>query len=296
MFGYVKAFKPELRVCEFELYKAVYCGLCKDMGRRFGFWARFTLSYDFTFLALLHMALAEHDPELKPGRCEFNPLKKINCCQPGDSLTFAGDIAMLMLWHKLEDDHADGGFWKRLAAGGAMAFAGSAYRRAAIANPELAGTLRSAMAEQAALEQQGCTEPDRVCHPSAQMLGSVLETLSQNAGQRRVLYRLGYLLGRYVYLCDALDDLEQDEQEGGYNPLALAWAARPKEEQQSGESLRQQAVGSLYMTIAEAGTAFELLEVNRLEPILQNIIFLGLRKTVESISLPHKERPKQQKF
>ena len=57
MFGYVRACKPELKIKEYETYKAVYCSLCRLMGREYGLWSRFTLSYDFTFLALLNMSL-----------------------------------------------------------------------------------------------------------------------------------------------------------------------------------------------------------------------------------------------
>ena len=56
MFGYIRAAKPEMRIKEFELYKAVYCSLCKELGKSYGFLARLTLSYDFTFLALLNMS------------------------------------------------------------------------------------------------------------------------------------------------------------------------------------------------------------------------------------------------
>ena len=56
MFGYVKPYKPELRVRELEEYKAVYCGLCRELGQSFGLFARFTLSYDFAFLAMLKTA------------------------------------------------------------------------------------------------------------------------------------------------------------------------------------------------------------------------------------------------
>ena len=34
MFGYVKPCSAQLRVCEYETYKAVYCGLCKQLGDR----------------------------------------------------------------------------------------------------------------------------------------------------------------------------------------------------------------------------------------------------------------------
>lgn len=292
MFGYVKAWKPELRICEFEAYKAVYCGLCKDMGKRFGMWARFTLSYDFTFLAMLGMALEPSDPTISRTRCPVNPLKKVNTCNNSAALSFAGDVAMLMLWHKLEDNRADGGFAERAACGPAMLFVKGAYHTVAGNHGELAQRMKSAMAEQAKLEKEGCADLDRICHPSAHMLGSVLEELAHGeTGQARVLYRLGYLLGRYVYISDALDDLEQDRRTGGYNPLLLS----ADEAGDTDATTRERAQGSLFMTIAEAGTAYELLEIKRFAPILENILFLGLKKNVETIVLLHKDRPKDKK-
>lgn len=291
MFGYVKAYKPELRMCEFEAYKSVYCGLCKEMGKRFGLWARFTLSYDFTFLALVSMALAEEEPSITPGRCTFNPLKKANCCHSNSSLSFAADMAILMLWHKLDDNRRDGGFFERTGSRFAMGIIKKHYRAAAERNSEVAAVMAAAMSEQAELERQGCVEPDKICHPSAHILGSVLQSISKDATQGRVLYRLGYLMGRYVYLCDALDDMEQDEKSGGYNPF-LRLGKSPVES----ETLRDMAKGSLFMTIAEAGAAYELLDCKRFGSILENILYLGLRKNVEYIFLPRAERPKSQKF
>lgn len=289
MFGYVKAWKPELRICEFEAYKSVYCGLCKEMGKRFGLWSRFTLSYDFTFLAMLGMALAPNDPAVSRSRCPLNPLKRINTCHDSAALSFAGEVAILMLWHKLEDNRADGGLAQRLACVAVMPVVRGAYRKAAANHQELAGRMKDAMEEQARLEEEGCTDLDHICHPSAHMLGSVLEELAgEQSGQARVLYRLGYLLGRYVYISDALDDLEQDNRAGGYNPL-LRLAVEAGE---SDATTRERAKGSLFMTIAEAGTAYELLEIRRFGPILENILLLGLRKNVETIVLPQSARPK----
>ena len=42
MFGYLQIEKEELLVKEFETYKAVYCGLCKQMGKDYSF---FNASY-----------------------------------------------------------------------------------------------------------------------------------------------------------------------------------------------------------------------------------------------------------
>ena len=53
MFGYVRPLRDELKCRDFDLYRAVYCGLCRCMRRRYGLLAPMFLNYDFTFLALL---------------------------------------------------------------------------------------------------------------------------------------------------------------------------------------------------------------------------------------------------
>ena len=40
MFGYVRPYKSEMLVREFEQYKAVYCELCRVLGREYGLLAR----------------------------------------------------------------------------------------------------------------------------------------------------------------------------------------------------------------------------------------------------------------
>ena len=46
MYGYVRPDKGELKVSEYELYRAAYCGLCHALKKRCGFGARMALSYD----------------------------------------------------------------------------------------------------------------------------------------------------------------------------------------------------------------------------------------------------------
>ena len=53
MLGYIRTSQGELRVREYEVYRALYCGLCKHMGKCTGQCSRMTLSYDFVFLAAL---------------------------------------------------------------------------------------------------------------------------------------------------------------------------------------------------------------------------------------------------
>ena len=57
MFGYVRPVKCELKIKEWDMYQALYCGLCHALKERCGFAARFTVNYDFTFLALVMSAV-----------------------------------------------------------------------------------------------------------------------------------------------------------------------------------------------------------------------------------------------
>ena len=52
MFGYVRPVREELKCKDFDLYRATYCGLCRELRRKYGLLAPMFLNFDFTFLAL----------------------------------------------------------------------------------------------------------------------------------------------------------------------------------------------------------------------------------------------------
>lgn len=50
MFGYVRPSVRDLPEEELDRFRAMYCGLCHTLSRRYGQAARFILNYDFTYL------------------------------------------------------------------------------------------------------------------------------------------------------------------------------------------------------------------------------------------------------
>ena len=264
-----------MKISEYETYKSIYCGLCQQLGREYTPLARMTLSFDFTFLAALNMALAEDKPVYTKRKCPANPLKKCIMADLGEIQSHCCDCAVLMLWYKLEDDLKDHGTASRLRAAALYPAARLAYRKAAQRRPELDQLIGNNMRLQAETEAACTASVDLASEPTAQVLSGLFSTLSEDPVQKRVLERLGYLLGRYVYLCDALDDLEDDREKGNYNPFLADQSAGPEQ--------IETAIGTLYLTIAEAAKTFELLELKRFEPILANILYLGMKETVDSI-------------
>lgn len=272
MFGYVKPYNPELRVRELEEYKAVYCGLCKQLGRSFGVFARFTLSYDFAFLAMLKTALdREICPETERCACIAHPFCKRIRVRENAAMQMAARAAMISVYYKLLDDRADEGFFRRIGAALLLPFAKRARRKAlAFADGAAADEAAAKMsAAQAQLEAEKCQIPDAAAEPTANFLAAVLKNCAATAEQAAVLERFGYLLGRYVYLCDALDDLEDDRRRGRYNPFLYA-----------GGEAAIAAKNALFLTTAELSDDFDLLELHRYEGILENIIRIGLRAEV----------------
>lgn len=73
MFGYVRPYKPELLVKEYGQYKAVYCQLCRVLGDEYGVLARFALSYDCAFYAMLALSVTGGRVEEQKRRCVCNP-------------------------------------------------------------------------------------------------------------------------------------------------------------------------------------------------------------------------------
>ena len=275
MFGYVRVFQPELKVKEYEMYRGVYCALCKQLGKRYGFLSRMTLSYDFTFLALLKSAVSADACGFHQCRCPVHPLKKRNCCNPNSSIAFAADAAVLTVYHKCRDSIQDDGFWKSLSSRVLLPFAARAAKKASAANPQLAAVLEREMKRQAVLEQERCANIDQAAEPTAVMLSAMMATGETDEKQRRVLERLGYCLGRWVYLIDAVDDLDEDLKDGGYNPYIYSRSLKADDTQAIVDT-KAYVVLALNACLAECMAAYDLLDVKRFDGILRNILSGGM--------------------
>lgn len=276
MFGYVKPCQPELRVKELTAYKAVYCGLCGQLGHSFGLLARMTLSYDFAFYSMLWWAVHDERPTVEKKRCPFNPLKKRPMCTGGEALEVGADAAAILLYYKLLDNIRDGGVLHKLGYSLLRPFAASARKKAAARRPQHDAVIAQAMQRQTGIEQAGTASIDAACEPTATMLAGMFRLLSGDEMTARVLERLGYFLGRYIYLCDALDDLESDARTGNYNPLLLCCGGDT-------ERAMKRAKTSLNLTTAEAEKILALLPMRDFAPIIENIVTMGLQSTVREI-------------
>ena len=287
MFGYIKIYQPELKVAELEHYRGVYCALCRTLAKRYGLFAQWSLSYDFTFLALLQLSLSQDCPGFHKKRCPYHPLKKRSCCCSHTALDNAADAAVLLTYHKLKDTIADSGFFKSFLARLLLPFAAADRRRCQKHHPDWDEKVTECMDKQRKVEQAHSPSPDEAAEPTAELLSFLFSVTELDPSQARVLARLGYCMGRWIYMADALDDREHDRKTGNYNPLLAAAGTTA-----DGDAVRVRAIASLNGSLAECKAAYELLNICRFDGILRNVLEWGMPSVQQQLGIPKKERNK----
>ncbi len=273
MFGYIRACKPEMRIKEYELYKAVYCSLCKEMGKTYGIFSRFTLSYDFTFYALLNMALKTDCCSIQQKACTCNPLKKCQYLSDLNDTKMPAAASMILCYYKILDNINDEKGIKKLKYVFAKLFISSAYKKAARLYPTLDNIVLAYIENQNTIEKAKCDNIDMAAEPTAKCLAEMFKLISDDEMNKRCLERLGYSVGRYIYVLDAAVDLEDDIKLDRYNPLIAM--------NEQGKYSKEFIEGQLNICAYEAAKAFELLDIKKFKNILDNLIYLGLQDTLK---------------
>ncbi|HBL40618.1 MAG TPA: hypothetical protein DDY98_03235 [Ruminococcaceae bacterium] len=275
MFGYVKAYKPELKCKDYDIYQGVYCSVCRQLGHDYGVLARFVLNYDFTLLALVRLGVVEECCGFEKGHCSFNPTKKCMKCVNGQThLSFAAAAAILMCYYKISDNLSDEkNPFKRLLLWLIKPYFAVKRKKAKKKFAQIDLILSEAMAQQKQTEQTGAGV-DASAHPSATAMGRLL-ALDMPQEKQEALQRFGYLVGRWVYLADALDDCDKDRVSGNYNVFNRKFE---KEEEK-----KEYAAGTIRLTAAESGKCFESLQPKRFGAILENILQFGMEETLKKV-------------
>lgn len=274
MFGYVRPLIPELKVRELEDYKAVYCGLCRAMGKRYGLIARFTLNYDFAFLAMI-LAYQTDPCRFELCRCPVHPLKKRKTCLHMDALDVAADESLILSYQKLRDDAEDDGLLRGMGARIVARLLKPAYKKASKARPEFSYVVASCLEELHRMEQEQVRSIDRPADAFARILQAAAPDTGEPARDRAVRQML-YHVGRWIYLVDAWDDLAEDRKKQEYNPIEARYDGNAEEYV---EEMRTTLLHSRNL----ATGAYELARSERWDAVLSNIMYEGLPAVEELV-------------
>ncbi len=261
MFGYIQIDPDELKGKDWKTYRAFYCGVCMDLKERSGQRARLTLTYDMTFLALLLTSLYEGNTERQKRLCILHPAEK-GVCVRNPYTAYAADMSLLLVYHNLMDDWLD----EKKAL--SLAFARSvrqAYIRAAGKYPEKTKAVRRYLKALHELEETSSGGIDAAANLTGDLFAEIFRYKEDVWTED--LMRIGASLGRFIYLMDAWEDVEEDRKRGGYNPF-LSMADQP--------DFARNAESILTMAAAGMARGFERLPVVENVDILRNILYSGI--------------------
>ncbi len=274
MFGYVVVNKPELKIREYYEYRAYYCGLCKALQEKSGARGQFSLTYDMTFLALMLSALYEPKESEASSRCIAHPLEKqrVKC---NEMIAYVADMNLLLTWYKCKDDVQDEKKYSKALYGKSIEKRvkdiGSRY-------PRQEQAVRQNLDNLAALEREESNDIDALSGCFGRLLAEIF-AVRQDEWEKS-LRKIGFFMGRYIYIMDAYDDMERDKKKGSFNPFL-----EKGNEAGFDEWVRQ----LLQMSAVEFAGEFEKLPILEHVEILRNIIYSGVWTKYEEIREKRKQ-------
>lgn len=277
MFGYVKPLPGEMLLKEYELYKAIYCGLCRTGGKRVSRLTRLFLSYDFTALAALRLALTGEKAATVKARCPYS-LKKKPALECDEAFTYTAAAFACLGCCKAEDDVKDARGVKRLFKRLPLSLFKRMRKRADALYPGLYGEVKGRLEGLWAIENDGRSHSlDEYANGSAEAL-AVIASFGLDGKEAAIANEAGYHIGRYVYLLDAADDLREDGAKGRFNPLISCFGGLAE-----AEGRMDEVYGTLAASAVRFSAALGLAESGIYTDILENIARFGMENTAKAV-------------
>lgn len=274
MFGYVEPDKPELKIREFELFRGYYCSLCKTLGRSYGQISRLSLNYDLTFLAVLLDSVNEEATHGKVERCIAHPVRKRYTVTSNRFVEYAADMNIILTYYNLKDKWSDE---KNVLGALGSAALRRAFKKAAGRNREKTERIEGLLGELDRLEKEKCASIDEAAEPFACIMREVFRCPHVcDEKKRKVLGWLGYNIGKWIYILDAWDDLEDDAKSGSYNAILEQFRYDGGNIDEFKAGIRERIDFSLTYSLSECEKAYALLGAVKNTGIIDNIIYSGL--------------------
>lgn len=213
MFGYIIVNKAEMKFKEFDIYHAYYCGLCQKLREKYGVTGQLSLSYDMTFLLMLLTGLYEPETTVGSCRCVAHPFEKHEI-RTNLFTEYIADMNVLFTCYKCQDDWEDERKLTRLIYGKLLSGKG---RQLSSCYGEKIRSISLLMQDFAEAEREGTADIDTMAGLFGKVMAQIVACREDEWSEN--LSRLGFYLGKFIYLLDAYEDVEEDIRKGNYNPL-----------------------------------------------------------------------------
>ena len=262
MFGYIAINKAEMKFKDYDMYQSYYCGLCKRLKECYGRRGQMTLSYDMTFLIVLLTGLYEPETDMDVVNCIAHPLEK-HTARTNEFSDYAAAMNLILTYYKCKDDWQDEQKKKSFAI---MKSLQSKMKEIESKYPEKISRTALNLQKLSVLEAENETNIDIM----AGLFGEIMAELFayRKDEWEYSLRKIGFFLGKFVYLMDAYEDVEKDIKTENYNPF--------KNDFLKNKSFAEDIRNLLTLMMAECSREFEKLPILLHADILRNILYSGV--------------------
>ena len=279
MFGYVTVCEPELKVKDLKKYRAYYCGLCRTLKEDYGFMGQMTLTYDMTFAVILLSSLYETTTKHEEHRCKVHLAKRQHMLQ-NEITSYAAAMNVLLAYYHMEDDWQDD---RKVSSLMTKSLIQGKAKKTIEKYPRQSEIIRKSLKELGECEHENSMDIDRAAGCFGRLMAELF--VWKEDIWEKTLRKMGFYLGKFIYLMDAYEDLPEDRKKNRYNPLKEL-AKRPDYEAQMEQILR--------MMIAESTVRFEQLPCLVDVDILRNILYDGVWNHYNKIQMKKREDNKDE--
>lgn len=279
MFGYVTPCKMELKIKDYEKFKAYYCGVCKSIKTSVGNMPRFLLNYDMTFLAILLDSLDENKTKYSKEHCWIHPLKKKVFVKDSSALVYAAYFNTILGYYKLVDNTKDDHSVRSRILTLLLKPYISNYPLNIIAKKEI---VEKKLEDLYKLEASVASKNiDELSHPFADLTGYILSSYVEDSLDE--LYTLGYNLGKWIYVIDAYDDLQKDMKYSKFNAINKTMNENTLNFNEFNDEIKGRIDYLLTACGAECLNSLNKIPLKKNQDILYNILQYGLMDKMDKV-------------
>lgn len=276
MFGYLNIDKQSLQDGQKGLWQTFMCGLCFSTKKLLGNFPRMFISNDVNFFNVLFHSVKNIDAEIENGRCFSYPVTKRTLLKTNELTDKLSMANVLLAYWNLYDDVVDGGSLKKKSA---LKMFKGAYNKAKRALPDLDTALDERYKQLRELEKSNCVSLDIVSHSFASLSQDFCcIILGENTSE--FAETLCYNLGKWIYLIDALDDVDKDVKRNDYNIFVKKYNVKSSLELLP---YKEEIQFVMYAVLNRIAQSFNDLNLTKYTCILQNVVYESIRSKTKEI-------------
>lgn len=276
MFGYLNINEKSIEKGQRGLWQAFMCGLCFSTKNIFGNIPRVFITNDINLFNVLFNAVSNVDVMSDKRHCVSHPINKQTVIMPTVITDKLAVSNVLLTYFNVYDDVVDGGsFVKKSALKSFQKY----YDKARNLAPDLDTIIGQRYNELRKHEQSNCTSIDVVADSFALLSQDFCTEVLGNDANKYV-QTLCYNLGKWVYLIDALDDLNKDVKNNNYNPFVKCYNVTNYVEL---SKYADEVKFTMYSVLNRIAQSFNDMNLSKYKCVLQNVLLDSIRAQTDKV-------------